>query len=274
MAESRDWDVYVIEYAVTAKFPWVNLISGMSGDGLVELPFSFIFARRDDRLVLIDTGFMREPGRIGADIPSWVSPVRMLGELGVAAGDITDIFVTHGHFDHMGSIAEFPNARIFIQKSELLTWYEWIALPRQFGYLTAIIDPGNLRTALEASIEHRVTLIDGDRDDVLPGIHVRLAPGHTMGHQLVILETVRGRLVISGDCIYARRQLAGHKGDGVYAPLNNATGSVFDQLKSIDRLNAELGGTTERLIILHDTERWKGLPVVKEVDGFRIVKAA
>ena len=62
----------------------------------------------------------------------------------------------HAHFDHMGSIAEFPKARIIIQKSELLRWYEAIALPPQFGYLTAIIDPDNLRTAFDASIEHRV----------------------------------------------------------------------------------------------------------------------
>ena len=53
----------------------------------------------------------------------------MLAELGVAPGAITDIFVTHAHFDHMGSIAEFPNAHIYIQKSELLSWYEAIALP-------------------------------------------------------------------------------------------------------------------------------------------------
>ena len=54
---------------------------------------------------------------------------------------ISDIFVTHAHFDHMGSIAEFPNAQIYIQKSELLSWYEAIALPKRFGHLTAIIDP-------------------------------------------------------------------------------------------------------------------------------------
>lgn len=64
-------------------------------------------------------------------------------------------------------------------------------LPPRFGYLTAIIDPDNLRTALEASIEHRVTLVDGDKDNVLPGIHVRLGAGHTLGQQFVIVETAR-----------------------------------------------------------------------------------
>ena len=250
----------------------------MYDDGRVDLPFSFVLARRGDRNVLVDTGFMQDEHSSGFarkfGIPTWISPVRLLGELGIAAEAITDIFVTHAHFDHMGSIAEFPNAHIHIQKSELLSWYEAIALPKRYSHLTAIIDPDNLRTALEASIEHRVTLIDGDKDNVLPGIHVRLGSGHTLGQQFVLLDTAVGRRVISGDCVYSRRQFTGHNHDGVYVPLNNATGSVWEQIETIDKMNDELGGDLTKLIILHDVERWKDLPVVKEVEGFRIVKAA
>ena len=174
----------------------------------------------------------------------------------------------------MGSIAEFPNANIFIQKSELLTWYEAIALPKRFGYLTAIIDPDNLRTALEASIEHRVTLVDGDKDNVLPGIHVRLGSGHT--HRPAVRHRSRRRAAgssISGDCVYSRRQFTGINNDGVYAPLNNATGSVWEQLKTIDKVETEIGDDQKRLILIHDSDRWAGLPVVKEVEGYKIVKA-
>ena len=274
---SQNWDLFVIEYARSHQQPWVDLISGMSADGKVDLPFSFMLARRGDRNVLIDTGFMQDEHSSGFSrkfgIPNWISPVRMLSEIGVAAEAITDIVITHAHFDHMGSIAEFPNARIIIQKSELLSWYEAIALPPRFGYLTAIIDPDNLRTALEASIEHRVTLVDGDKDNVLPGIHVRLAAGHTHGQQFVIVETARARLVVSGDCLYLRQQMTGRNNDGVYMPLNNATGSFWDQLKSLDKLNDEIGGDQQKLIILHDIDRWAGLPVVKEVEGYKIVKA-
>jgi glyoxylase-like metal-dependent hydrolase (beta-lactamase superfamily II) len=274
---SQNWDLFVIEYARSHQQPWVDLISGMSADGKVDLPFSFMLARRGDRNVLIDTGFMQDEHSSGFSrkfgIPNWISPVRMLSEIGVVAEAITDIVITHAHFDHMGSIAEFPNARIIIQKSELLSWYEAIALPPRFGYLTAIIDPDNLRTALEASIEHRVTLVDGDKDNVLPGIHVRLAAGHTHGQQFVIVETARARLVVSGDCLYLRQQMTGRNNDGVYMPLNNATGSFWDQLKSLDKLNDEIGGDQQKLIILHDIDRWAGLPVVKEVEGYKIVKA-
>jgi glyoxylase-like metal-dependent hydrolase (beta-lactamase superfamily II) len=275
---SATWDLFVLEYARSRQQPWVDLISGMYKEGTVDLPFSFLLARSGERNVLIDTGFMQDDQSSGFSrkfgIPNWISPVRMLSELGIAAEAVTDIVLTHAHFDHMGSIAEFPNAQIIIQKSELLTWYEMIALPPRFGYLTAIIDPDNLRTALEASIQHRVMLVDGDKDNVLPGIHVRLGSGHTIGQQFVIVETTaRGRLVISGDCVYSRRQFTGHNNDGVYVPLNNATGSVWEQLKTIDKINNEIGGDQERLIVIHDIDRWAGLPVVKDVEGYRIMKA-
>ena len=276
MAQSAIWDFYVMEYARSKDQPWVDLVAGMYAEGVMDLPFSFVLLQRDGRNVLVDTGFMRDehhPGFSGKfGVPTWISPLRLLAAMNLRPDDISDIFITHAHFDHMGSIAEFPKAHIYIQKRELLCWYELFALPKRFSHLTAIVDPDTMRAALGASIEHRVTLLDGDKDDVLPGVHVRLGGGHTFGHQIVIVETAAGRRVISGDCIYSRNQITGRDGDGVYVPLNNAIGSALDQLKTIDMMNDELGGDMSRLVVLHDIERWKGLPVVKEVDGFRIVK--
>lgn len=278
MAQSAIWDFYVMEYARSKDQPWVDLVAGMYAEGVMDLPFSFVLLQRDGRNVLVDTGFMRDehgPGFSGKfGVPTWISPLRLLAAMNVRPDDISDIFITHAHFDHMGSIAEFSKAHIYIQKMELLSWYELFALPKQFSHLTAIVDPDTMRAALGASIEHRVTLLDGDKDDVLPGVHVRLGGGHTFGHQIVIVETAEGRRVISGDCIYSRSQITGRDGDGVYVPLNNAIGGAWDQLKTIDMMNDELGGDMSRLVVLHDIERWKGLPVAKEVDGFRIVKVA
>lgn len=278
MQATATWDVYVLEYARSHQQPWVDLIAGMSQAGAVDLPFSFILALQGQRKVLIDTGFMQDEKSSGFSrqfgIPNWISPVRMVAEMGIKADEITDIVVTHAHFDHMGSIAEFPNAQIHIQKSELLCWYEAVALPRRFSHLTAIIDPENLRACLDASIEHRVTLVDGDKDNILPGIHVRIASGHTIGQQFVMIETGQGRRVISGDCLYNKCQLHGHNSDGVYVPLNNATGSVWEQIKSLDKLNDAIGGDLKNLVILHDPDRWQGLPVEKELDGWKIFRAA
>jgi glyoxylase-like metal-dependent hydrolase (beta-lactamase superfamily II) len=275
---SAEWVVHVIEFARSKDQPVAGLVHGAHEAGVIDLPFSFVLAQRENRTVLIDTGFMREgigeAMSVRFGIPDWISPLRMLAVLGVAPDDVTDVVLSHAHFDHMGSIGKFPKACIHVQKREILSWTEAMALPPQFGFLTEIINPDDLRRAFDASVEHRLDLIDGDRDNVLPGIHVRLGEGHTIGQQYVVIETAKGRLVISGDCVYSKRNICGHKSDGVYVPLSNGIGSIWEQLKTIDRINTEIAGDLNRLIILHDGDRWKHLPVVHEIEGFRILRAA
>lgn len=194
----------------------------------------------------------------------------MLQELGVAADDVTDIVLSRAHFDHMGGIGAFPRARIHLQKRESLSTMELLALPRQFGALTEIINPDEVRTAFDAAIEHRLNLVDGDRDNLFDGLHLRFGPGHTMGQQFVAPETTRGGMVVAGDCIYSKRNICGHGDSGVYAPLANAIGSIWDQLVAMDRTNDAIGGDLRRLIILHDSDRWPHLTPVADVDGFGI----
>lgn len=272
------WEVFVIEYARSKDQPVASLIQGAYGEGVMDVPFAFVLARGHGRNILVDCGFMREGNGVAVaekfGIPSWISPVRMVAELGVAAADVSDIVLSHAHFDHIGSIEQFPNAKLHIQKRELLSWIELMALPRQFGFLTMVLDPDDIFSALEAAKEHRLALLDGDADDVLPGVHCRSGAGHTIGQQFVVLETAKGRIVVSGDCVYGSRNLTGTDGDGVYIPLGSGIGSVWDQLKALDRINAEIGGDLDRLVILHDFDRWARFEVVKEVEGFRIFRAA
>ena len=272
------WELYVLEYARSRNQPVASLIQGAFDEGVMNVPFAFVLARNGKRNVLIDSGFMNKGG--GAematkfDIPWWISPVRLLGELGVLAEQVTDIFISHAHFDHMGGIGEFPNAMIYMQKREYLSWLEAMALPPRFGFLTAAVSPDDLRSALDASVDHRLTLLEGDKDNVLPGIHARFGEGHTLGQQFVVVEAAKGRMVVSGDCVYAARNITGNNNDGVYVPLAFGVGSIWEQLKTIDRINDEIAGDISRIIILHDADRWSKMSIVKEIDGFRILRAA
>ena len=278
MADGNTWELYVIEYARSRNQPVASLIAGAFADGTMEVPFSFVLAKNGDRNILLDCGFINDGGgaemAIRFDVPWWISPLRMLDEFGIRQSDISDIVLSHAHFDHMGSIAEFPKARLHIQKREYLSWMEAMALPRQFGFITQVVHPDDLRTAFDASLEHRLDLIEGDKDDVLPGIHVRTGEGHTLGQQFIIAETAKGRMVVSGDCIYGARNILGNNNDGVYIPLGAGTGSTWEMVKTIDRINTEIGGDMSKLVILHDFDRWAKLPVVKDIEGFRILKAA
>ena len=276
--EAPLWDVHVIEYARSHRQAMASLVFGTFAEPPVDVPFSFVLARRPGTIALVDCGFMRERRGAGMaekfGVPNWVSPLRMLAELGIRPEDVTDIVLSHAHFDHMGSIDQFPKAHLYLQKSEMLSWVEILALPKRFSFLAEVLNPDDLVAAMSASIEHRLTLIEGDKDDVLPGLHVRLAPGHTMGQQFILLETARGRYAVSGDCVYSARNITGHDNCGCYLPLGAGIGSVWDQLKSIDRLNAHVGGDLSKIIILHDFARWSACEQVADIDGFGIFKVA
>lgn len=272
------WTVFVVEYARSKDQAVASLIQGAFGEGVMDVPFAFVLAQNGDRNILVDCGFMREGNGVAVaekfGIPNWISPVRMLAEMGVEADAVTDIVLSHAHFDHMGSIEQFPRAQLHIQKSEFLSWIEIMALPTRFGFLSQVLDPDDIDSALAAAREHRLTLLDGDTDNVVPGVHARKGEGHTIGQQYVVLETARGRIVVAGDCIYGSRNLTGTNHDGVYIPLGAGIGSIWDQLKSIDRINTEIGGNLDNLVILHDFDRWTRFEMVREVEGFRVFRVA
>jgi glyoxylase-like metal-dependent hydrolase (beta-lactamase superfamily II) len=271
------WDLFVLEYARSRNQPIASLVQGAFTEGAINVPFAFVVARSADRIVLIDTGFMKEEsGALMAQkfgIPEWISPLRLLHELEIKPDQVGDIVLSHAHFDHMGSIDQYPKANLHLQKKELLSWIEAMALPPRFGYLTSILDTADIRSALDAADEHRLHLLEGDRDNVLPGIHVREGHGHTLGQQYIVVETARGRYVVAGDCIYSSRNLLGINKDGIYAPLGTGIGSVWDQLKTFDRINQEIDGDLNRLLMLHDFDRWSRFQLYKEIESFGIFKA-
>lgn len=276
---TKQYELYVIEYARSKDQPVASLLLGVYDRGTVDLPFSFVLARNSERTVLIDTGFMREGnGEVMAKkfgIPDWISPLDQLASLGVRPEDVTDIVLTHAHYDHMGSIEQFPNAHLYIQKSELLRWIEAMALPARFGFLTAALDSDDIHTALEAADENRLTLLEGDQNDVLPGIDVVLgADSHTFGSQYVVVDTAeRGRVVVAGDCAYSYANLTGLDNSGVYIPLGFGVGSHYESLMVLDKMMAEVDGDLSRIVVLHDFERWERFNSVSEDNGFRIARA-
>jgi N-acyl homoserine lactone hydrolase len=105
-----------------------------------------------------------------------------LAEHDMSPADIDLVINTHLHFDHCGQNSVFPHAPVYVQRTELdrsereePDLYEW------FGFMNA-----------------RFELIDGDTQ-IVPGLDVVATPGHTSGHQCVI---VSGTDVLIGDAAY------------------------------------------------------------------------
>jgi len=114
-----------------------------------------------------------------------------LAELDMSPADIGLVINTHLHFDHCGQNAVFKHAPFYVQRAELSRMrresselYEW------FGFMDA-----------------RFELLDGDAE-VLPGLEVITTPGHTEGHQCVVVRGDGAFDLLIGDAAYTPRQYA------------------------------------------------------------------
>ena len=115
-----------------------------------------------------------------------------LAELDMTPADVGLVINTHLHFDHCGQNAVFSHAACHVQRTELdrakresRELYDW------FGFMDA-----------------RWELLDGDTE-ILPGLSVVTTPGHTVGHQCVVVSSADGQDLLIGDAAYTPRQFAG-----------------------------------------------------------------
>ena len=143
--------------------------------------------------VLVDTG-VGGPAELLND---WRvvnrSAAEALGELGLAPGDIGMVINTHLHFDHCGQNAVFRHAPYYVQRAEVARAQR--EAPDLLGWL--------------GFMNARFELLDGDAE-VVPGLSVITTPGHTSGHQSVLVRQADGTCdVLLGDAAYTPGQYAG-----------------------------------------------------------------
>ena len=125
---------------------------------------------------------------------------RGLKASGVEPEDVDHVFLTHLHFDHCGAISTndgsrvrptFPRAKHFVQRRE----YEAFMNPDPRSRATYRSD--NLEAVREAGL---LELLDGDSEPV-EGFEMRLTPGHTAGHQVVLVKSGDQTAAFMGDLI-------------------------------------------------------------------------
>jgi glyoxylase-like metal-dependent hydrolase (beta-lactamase superfamily II) len=72
----------------------------------------------DGRVAIVDSGFHREQYFRQFTVKDYISPSDAIVPLGLKPSDVTDIFLSHMHWDHAGGIDLFPSARVWLQKEE------------------------------------------------------------------------------------------------------------------------------------------------------------
>jgi len=200
------YDLYAIRYAVIPSFPVRGLIAGADTSRRMDIAMTVWLLRGGGRNVLVDAGFYRDKFVQRWKPVDFVSPSEAVARVGVKAEDITDIIVSHIHWDHADGLDLFPNARIWIQKDE----YQHHIGPTG-AQLDRAIDPDDATMLAALAARGRVHKIDGDSVQIIPGITVFTGGRHTFASQYATVLTKNGTAVVASDNLYLYENLDTHR---------------------------------------------------------------
>jgi glyoxylase-like metal-dependent hydrolase (beta-lactamase superfamily II) len=205
-AQTPQYDVYAIRYATIPGFPVASLIKGADESRKIDIAMMVWLVRGGGRNIVVDTGFYRPQFLKSFKVTDFIRPDEAVARAGVKPDEVTDVILTHAHWDHAGGADLFPKAQIWIQKEEYryYTSDAWQPDGKHGG-----IELEDMAFLLRANTEGRLHLVDGDRE-ILPGIRVYTGGRHTWASQYVAVTGKPGPIVLASDNMYLYENLEKH----------------------------------------------------------------
>lgn len=212
----------------TAADDWLRH-SELLVDGRLRLAFGGFLLRGGalgDRIVLVDCGN-------GPDGDDFIPPGHLptsLAAAGVSPDDVTDVLLTHLHYDHTGWLVTdgrptFANATVHCAAADLA----WFSDPSTRG-LTARVTPVRF-----GPLGDRLATFTGD-GTIVPGVDAILAPGHTPGSTVFVISEDDRRVLLLGDVVHCPIELV----DVEWAALGDVDPALAARTR--ERLDRELDG--------------------------------
>lgn len=247
-APAPPYEVHAVRFA-SVPFQVQNLVAGAEAGRSIDIAFTVWVARGGGRTVLVDAGFYREKFLARWKPQGFVKPSDALeAGLGIRPDAVTDIVISHSHWDHLDGADLFPKATIWIQREE----YD-----HYIGADGAVVNPGGIdvddaRMLFALNAAGRVKLVDGDAKEILPGITVYTGGKHTFASQYVSVRTGAGTVVIASDNAYLyenfEKRLA-------IAQTLDAASNLAAQARML-----EIAGSASRVIPGHDPAVFERFP--------------
>lgn len=191
-------------FGVVPKVLWEKN-SPADDQNRIRMAANLLLLQGEGRNILIDTGIGYKSGekfrQIYAIDYSEHDLNRSLKNLKVSPEDITDVILTHLHFDHVGGSAHydenrqavpaFPNAKYYVQSKQL----EWAKNPLEKDRASFLKE--NYFPLEEAG---QLVILE-EEGELFPGIELLIVDGHTLAQQLVLIKGSDERLLFAGDLI-------------------------------------------------------------------------
>ena len=255
-----EYSIEAIRYGTIRDFPVSELVIGAPEAEKVDIAMVVWLVRGGGRNVLFDSGFHREKWL--KEFPAfadYLRPDEAVKLAGVRPEDVTDVVISHAHWDHMGGIDLFPKATVWIQKQEF-AYYTGDAW--QPGGKHGGIDPGDVEALVRINTEGRLRLVDGDDREILPGIRAYTGARHTYASQYLRIDGVTPFVLASDNC-YLYRNLAEHRASATFSEADQPA-NVRNQARMV-----ELAGSPDRVVPGHDAKQFEKYPTKGRVAKIR-----
>ncbi len=206
--ESPEYEVYAIEYGWIPDVALSSMLPGADPELRVDMSaMVWLIQGPDGKNILVDTGYRPDVSNATSrSIQDYLRPDEAVTKMGISPEEISDIILTHVHWDHADGLSLFPNAHVWVQKAEL-EYYATSAWQENGDHAGVL--PRTIPEIVQLNTEGRVTLIDGDDRDIFAGIRAYTGPRHTFASQYVGVNTSGGTVIIASDCawFYANLEL-------------------------------------------------------------------
>lgn len=235
------YTVEAIRYATIPDFPVNGLVAGADPARKMDIAMVVWLIRGNGRNILLDSGFYRDQFFKEWTVREFQKPSEAVAAAGVKPEDITDVIISHMHWDHADGADLFPKARIWLQRDEY-TYYTgeaWHAKNTHGG-----IDPDDVRSYVDMNLAGRVSFVPGDNQEIIPGIICYTGGKHTYASQYVSANTPQGTVVLASDNLYLYENLDKH------VPIA-ATLDAASNLRAQDRMRT-LASSPRLIIPGHD----------------------
>jgi len=253
-----NYSIDAIRYATIPKFPLDALVMGAPKDQTLDIAMVFWLIRGGGRTILFDSGMHRENWIKEFGMTDFLSPDKCLEAIGVAPSSVTDVIISHAHWDHMGGIDLFPNAAIWIQRDEF-AYYTGAAWqpPALSGDPSSGkhggIDPEDVLELVRRNTAGKLHLVAGDNIEIIPGIRAYTGGHHTFASQYILVEG-NPAYVLASDNLYLYENLRSHRASATFDPSFEK-----DNVAAQSRM-VELAGSADRVVPGHDPALFTKFP--------------
>lgn len=159
----------------------------------VTTPFTFLYVNTGEHRILVDIG-------AGNLLPTTGRLLQNMHNAGITPESIDSVFITHAHPDHVGGALDDKGEPIFSHATHYICRTEW-----DFWFSEqAAIQPGGWMTEFAREkltpIKGKTVLLERE-EEILPGVRVLFAPGHTPGHMVISVASEGERLLFVSDTV-------------------------------------------------------------------------